>query len=188
MVDPEYLVLMQRSKNDGVEFACRVQAMAEWLLDHDAAPEPLLAVRALALVRELCLTELLDNRSEETISDREIEDDVAFRAPRLCGIVKSAANPIVQFGFGQVAADIDHLLRQPCPRRLVDVVDVKTGIGVANKALQRIVKAVPPAFRGPLRPGDADQRKVLWQHPGQREVVERRHDQALGQVAGRAKD
>ena len=82
----------------------------------------------------------------------------------------------------------DHLLREPLPRGLVDVVDVELGRGVADKAFQHAVKMVAPAFRRPLRSGDADQRELLGQHFGAQEIVERRDQQTLGQVAGGTED
>ena len=51
MVDPEDLVLVQRAQDAGIQRARRVQAMAERLLDHHAAPEPRLAVLVLVLHR-----------------------------------------------------------------------------------------------------------------------------------------
>ena len=44
VVDPEDLVLVQRALDDGVQLARRIQAVAERLLDHHAAPELTLAV------------------------------------------------------------------------------------------------------------------------------------------------
>ena len=62
------------------------------------------------------------------------------------GLVQSAAKLLVQLGLGQVALDIGHLLGKPLPRRLVDVVDIELGCGVADKAFQHVVKLVAPAF------------------------------------------
>ena len=64
------------------------------------------------------------------------------------------------------------------------MVDVELRGGVADKAFQHVVEVVAPAFGGSARPGHADQRKFLGQHLGAREIVECRHHQALGQVAG----
>ena len=95
MVDPEDLVLVQRAQDAGVQLTRRVQAMAERLLDHHAAPEPRLAVLVLVLIGELRLAEVLDHGAEEPISDREIEDGVALGAMRLFGLVESAAKFLV---------------------------------------------------------------------------------------------
>ena len=106
----------------------------------------------------------------------------------LFSLVEGAAKLVVQLGLGQVALDINHLLRKPLPRVLVDVVDIELRGGVADKAFQHVMKLVTPAFGGSLRPGNADQRELLRQHFGAREIVECRHHQALGQVAGSAED
>ena len=49
MIDAENLLLMQRAQDAGVQLARRVQAIADRLLDHDAAPEPGATILALAL-------------------------------------------------------------------------------------------------------------------------------------------
>ena len=80
VIDPEDLVLVQRAQDAGVQLARRVQAVAERLLDHHAAPELALAVLVLVLIGELRLAELFDHGAEEPIGDREVEDGVALRA------------------------------------------------------------------------------------------------------------
>ena len=55
MVDPEDLVLVQSAQDVGVQFARRIQAVPERLLDHHAAPEPMLAALVFVLLGKLCL-------------------------------------------------------------------------------------------------------------------------------------
>ncbi len=50
------------------------EAVAERLLDHHAAPKPMLAAFVLVLIGELRLAELLDHGAEQLIRDSEIED------------------------------------------------------------------------------------------------------------------
>ena len=188
VIDPKDLVFVQRAQDSSVQLARRVQAMAERLLDHHATPEPVLPVLVLVLIGELRLAELVHHGAEESIGDREIEDDVALGAMGLFGIVKSTAKRFVQLGLGQIALDIGHFLRKPLPRRLVDVIDIEFGHGIADKAFQHVVKMIAPAFRRSRRPRHADQRKFLRQHLGAREIVECRNQQALGQVATGAED
>ena len=64
VVDPENLVLVQRAQDAGIQRARRIQAMAERLFDHHAAPEPMLAVLVLALIGELRLAQLLHDGTE----------------------------------------------------------------------------------------------------------------------------
>ena len=126
--------------------ARRVQVVAERLLDHHAAPEPALAVLVLVLIGQLRLAELLDHGAEKPVGDREIEDRVALGAVGLLGLVERAAKLVVQLGLGQVALDIGHLVREPLPRVLVDVVDIELGGGIADEALQRVVKLRRASF------------------------------------------
>ena len=188
VIDPKDLVLVQRAQDAGIQLARRVQAMAERLLDHDAAPELMLPVLVLVLIGQLRLAELLDHGAKEPVGDGEVEDGIALRAMGLLCLAQRAADLLVQLGLGQVALDVGHFLREPLPRRLVDLVDVELRGGVADEAFQHVVKMVAPALRRSLRQVHADQRKFLRQHLGAREVVERRHQQALGQVAAGAED
>ena len=95
VVDPEDLVFVQRALDVGVQLARRIQAMAERLLDHHAAPEPTLAALVLVLIGELRLAELLHHGAEEPIRDREIEDGVATGAVGLVSLFKCAAKLVV---------------------------------------------------------------------------------------------
>src|SRR2546421_3938697 len=130
--------------------------MAKRLLDDHAAPEPRFAVRAIVLFGELRLAKLLHHCAEELICDREVKDDVALSAMRLLSPVKNATKFLVELGFRQVALDICHLLRKLLPHRVVDVISIELGSGVADKALQHAVKVVAPAFCSPLGEGNAD--------------------------------
>ena len=188
VVDAENLVLVQRAQDAGIQLARRVQAMAERLLDHHAAPEPRLAILVLVLIGELRFAELLHHGAKESVGDGEVEDDVALRAVGLLCLGQRGADLLVQLGLGKVALNVGHFLRKPLPRRLVDVVDVELRSGVADEAFQHVVKVVAPALGGSLRQVHADQREFLRQHLGAREIVERRHHQALGQVTAGTED
>ena len=58
----------------------------------------------------------------------------------------------------------------------------------ADKAFQHVMKALTPAVGSTVRPGDADQGKLLRQRFAARKIVKRRYHQTLGQIAGGAKD
>jgi hypothetical protein len=62
------------------------------------------------------------------------------------------------------------------------LVNIKLGGGVADEAFQHVVKIVAPALGGSLRQVHANQRELLGEHLGAREIVKCRYDQALGQV------
>jgi hypothetical protein len=151
VVDPKDLVLVQRTQDASVELACRVQAVAERLLDHHSAPEPLRPVMPLALRGELRVAELLHHGPEEPVGDREIEDGIALCAMVLFCRVESAAKLLVQCGARQVALDIRHPVRKTFPCRLVDAVNIELRGGIADEALQHVVKMVAPALRGSSR-------------------------------------
>ena len=58
----------------------------------------------------------------------------------------------------------------------------------ADKAFQHVMKALTPAVGSTVRPGDADQGKLLREHFAARKIVKCRYHQTLGQIAGGAKD
>jgi hypothetical protein len=57
-----------------------------------------------------------------------------------------------------------------------------------TKAFQHVMKAFTPAVGCTVRPGDADQGKLLRENFAARKIVKRRYHQTLGQIAGGAKD
>ena len=162
--------------------------MAERLLDHDATPELELPVLVLALIGELRLAELFDRDAKEPIGDCEVEDGIALCPMGLFRVTQCATNLLVQLGFGKIALDVGHFIREPLPRRLVDPIDVELRGRIPDEGFQHVVEMVAPALRRPLGQVDADQRKFLWQNLGTREVVESRYQQALGHVATGTED
>src|SRR5262245_9893402 len=69
MVDPEYLILLEDMKEARVERTRGSEAVAERLFDHHTPPVPIVAFAILGLQRELCLAELLHDRTEELITN-----------------------------------------------------------------------------------------------------------------------
>ena len=119
VVDAENLVLVQRAQNTGIQLARRLEAMAEWLLDHHAAPEPRLAILVLVLIGELRFAELIHHGAKESVGDGEVEDDVAQRAVGLFCLCQRGADFLVQVGLGEVPLHVGHFSRQATstPRR-----------------------------------------------------------------------
>src|SRR6202040_2756018 len=70
----------------------------------------------------------------------------------------------------------------------VNVVGVELRPRAADKAFQHVMKALTPAVGSTVRPGDADQGKLLGEHFAARKIVKRWYHQTLGQIAGGAKD
>ena len=100
MIDPEDLVLVQGTPDMGVELPGGLQAVAEWLLNHDAAPEAILAVCVLFLICKLCFAELLDHGAEQPIGNGEIKDGVAACAVGLFGVIEDHAELVIQLRLG----------------------------------------------------------------------------------------
>src|SRR6478672_8368173 len=75
VVDAEYLVLVQRTQDAGIQGARRFEAMPERLLDHHAAPEARFAILVLFLISEFRFGELLHYGAKESVSHSEIEDN-----------------------------------------------------------------------------------------------------------------
>src|SRR5262249_6412378 len=118
----------------------------------------------------------------------EIEDAVARRMMLLRGIVQVVSELKIGTGIVDVALDVRHRLRQSRPGDFIDLVQVELRRGVADEALQRLMETIAPILHGALRMIHADQRKILREDLGVCQIVERRHHQALGQIAGSAED
>jgi hypothetical protein len=105
MVDAENLFLLQRSEDAGIEFAGRVLAVAERLLDDNPAPEPGSAMR----LRHPCqpaLAEPVYDRSKESVRDGEIEDDVAERMALLRNRFKVLSQFAIKGGIVDIAFEV----------------------------------------------------------------------------------
>src|SRR5580704_2286692 len=140
------------------------------------------------LLGEPGLAELIDDGAEEAVGDSEVEYGVALCAVSSFHLVQHVADPTVDLGLGEIARDVRHLVREPCPRRLVDTGDVEFRGGVADEALQHAVEAVAPLFGGTFAVADADQREVFRQHFAVRKVIEGRHHQTLREIAACTED
>ncbi len=78
MVDPVDLVLLGAAQDGGVQRLGGLLVVAERLLDHHAAPAfRLLAVLVPVLLEQPGLAEMGDDRTEEAVGDRQIEQAVA---------------------------------------------------------------------------------------------------------------
>src|SRR5262245_12604385 len=130
MIDPEDLILLQTAQDAGIQLARRFQAMAERLLDNDAAPET-----AFALIGEPGVAKLIHRWPEETTRNRKIEDDVPLRAVSLRDPVEFLAEPVIEVGVREIPLDKGHSIREPFPCRLVDMVDFELVGGIADIAL-----------------------------------------------------
>src|SRR5215469_14363362 len=119
MVDPKDLLLLQDLQDACVEIARGFEAVTERLLDHHTPPERIPALPVFTLECKLGLAELLDDRTEELVANREIKDGIAPRAVSLLDLRKNATKPVIKLGRRHVALDIGHLLCKAPPHRLV---------------------------------------------------------------------
>ena len=90
----------------------------------------------------------------------------------------------VQAVVVQVAFDIGDVTGQALPGVLIDLVDPAFAGCVADEALHHLVQAVAPRVGIQVGEIDTDQLEVFRQQAGGGEIVQRRHQQALRQVAG----
>jgi len=131
---------------------------------------------------------LLHDGTEWPISDGEIKDGVAARAVSFFGLVEGGAHVFIEIRLRQVARDVRHRVGKPRRRVFVDVVGIELRPRAADKAFQHVMKALTPAVGSTVRPGDADQGKLCWEHFAARKIVKCRYHQTLGQIAGGTKD
>ena len=83
---------------------------------------------------------------------------------------------------------IGHAVGQPSPGGLVDTGRPGTRRHAGDEFVHHVGEALAPFLRGPVAVVDADQPESVGQPLGGHQIVERRRDQALGQVAAGAED
>ena len=156
--------------------------MPERLLDDDAPP---LSVLFLDHVRR---PEGGHDDAEEAIGDGEIEEMVARRAGRLVEPRKMLLETAVGLRVLEVALQVGHAVGQPSPGRLVDAVGLELAVTAGDEFVHHVGEGLAPVVHGPVAVVDADQPEAIGQPLGGHEIVERRRDQALGQIASGAED
>ena len=179
MIDAVDLVLGQHLEDLGVESPRRGKVMPEGLLnDH---PPPCF----LRLVGEAGAAELLDHRTKEPVSDRQIEQDIgcAVLPAELLG--QQLLEPAVSFRLRKISANIMHALHEPCPGRLVERLPLAAG---PSEGLNHAGQVLAPSLGGLIVTVDADQGEVFRKLPAPDEIVESWHDETLGQIAGGAEN
>ena len=139
------LLLAQRTGDARIQLARRVQTVAERLLDHHAPPVLRLAVAQL-LVQQAGVAELLDQRAEEPVGHREIEQAIAAGLPVARDIAQVLPQLLEQTPVAEVALHVGHAGGQALPHRLVDRVDAVLAVRIADEALQHRVQAVAPVL------------------------------------------
>ncbi len=102
----------------------------------------------------------------------------------------ASASPMerVEVGLRHVAAHVAHAARHRLPGVLVDGLDVELGRRIADEAQQHAVEMILPGFGVAFREIDADDREILGENTFAAEIVDRRHDETLREVAEGAED
>src|ERR1700748_196063 len=116
-----------------------------------------------------------------------MEQDVAAGMVFTLCLLQQVAELLEGGIVGEVAAQIAHLIEQILPGVMVD----RFGLELAaarQEALHHGVEIVAPLINGQVGKIDTDQGEILRQQVADREVVERRHDEPLGQIAARTKN
>jgi len=180
VIDAIDLVLAELVEHEPVERLCRFEAAAERLFDHHAAPGPLLVrMRALG---EPVRAEVFEGRLEHAGRNRQIEKSVLLlvRGARL-DLLEPLLDVPVGVVLREIAAGVERPLTEPLPDVVVDFVDL---VGVRHRLAHQ--GAIP--FVGILIARHAQQGEVVRQELLLRQIVDRRDELALGEIAGPAED
>ena len=181
MIDPVDLMFLQRLENLGVQRFGRRQIVAEGFFDHDAAP------LAVVFRHQTRSAKAGDRLGKETIRDGEVEEAVARGVGGLLQSGQVFAQPPVGTWIVEVALHVAHAVAEPSPRGLIQLLDLELATA-GDEALHCFGEAFTPVVCGLAGQVYADEPKAIGQLPAIDQVVERRHDQTFGQVAGGAED
>ena len=135
-----------------------------------------------AAARHARLAELRRDEREDGRRRREVVDDVALRAALAVGLRQPALQLGVGLGIVERAADVEDPARERLEDGVVDRLRARVGLErLAHLLAVPLVAAVVAARH-------ADQRERRRQHVAQRQVVERRQQLAVREVARGAED
>ena len=181
VIDAVDLFFLEILAQAAVEIARRLQVVAERLFHDDAA-------KALFIRRNQSrFAKLLGDGGEEAVGGGQVKKDVALEVLVLVNLRQQGLQVLVGLGLFEIALQEGHAGRDGIPQRLVHLGDFAFA-ALVQPAFQEIAQVVLPLLAGPVVMVHPDQRQPLRQHAGARQVVERRHDQPLGQVAIGAED
>ncbi len=173
MIDAVNLALVPVVQQFLVQLLGRGQVVAERLLDDDALPAgPFL---------EAGLVELERDQAEERRGHGHVEERVA--AGLVLGV--EAADQFVQPGKGRGVVELPGGVIE-APAEVVPGPGVELLAGL--KGLDVAAHALAEAIGGQVVHGDADDGELRGQEALAQEVVQGRHEQALGQVARGTED
>ena len=180
------LVFLGAAQDGGVQRLGGGLVVAERLFDDHAAPVfRVPAVLVPVFLEQAGFAEMGDDRAEEAVGDGQVEQAVAAGVGFLVDVLLQL---LVQAVVVEVALDVGDVAGQALPGVLIDLVDPAFAGGLADEAFHHLVQAVAPLVGIEVGEIDPDQLEVLRQQAGGGEVVQRRDQQAFGQVAAGAED
>src|SRR5271166_4588314 len=181
VIDPIDLVFGQHLEDLRVEGFGRCQIVPEGFLNDHPPPG------VLRLEGEPGVAELLDDGAEEPFGDRQIEQDIGciVLLPLLCQQLLEAAKG---FGLREVSTHIVHAAHELRPGLLVDRLALSLVPACACRGLHHLGQAPTPPFGGPVIMIDANDGEAVRKLPGSNKIVDRRHDETLGQISASTED
>src|ERR1700693_4417490 len=182
MVHAIDLVLLEDLFHARIKGLRRAEIGAERLLD-DHSPEV-----AAALLDQPGGAELVDDRAKHRGRNRQIEDDVALGPVVRLDLFEMRAKPAIDLGIVEIAADKADAVAKPTPGFLVKRDRYAAHLAARHEAANLLAEVVAEPLVGLLGAAEPDARKISRQEPGAGEVVDGRHDQPLGQIAGGAEN
>ena len=147
----------------------------------DAPPAP------LGLPRQAGSGQPLDDRAEEAGRRREVEHGIAAAVLSVAASGQMLAEPAIGLGIVEVAREIAHALDEPFPGRGVELGCRELAAASAMSERTSCVRSSGTARRS-AGYGRRRRSRMPVEQPLAREIVERRHQQALGEVARCAED
>ena len=174
MVDPISLMLTERVADHAIQFASRSQIAAERLFDNHACPASFLGlVQAGGL-------EMFQDRLELVGRDRKIKEPVTACAAFLVDLVQ-AFRQILETGF---VAEVALMIKN----RLAEVFPDFVAHALARKFPYRLFHFAPEVGVTFFTTGESDHGDSRRQLAIGGEIVKRRQQLAMGQVAGGSKN
>ena len=179
MVYPVDLVFVGAGEDALIERFGRVEVFAERLLHHQT-PECL-----VGRLEQPGLAEVFRDHGEEARRHREVEDGRA-------GFAAEFGEPLGKAGVAGVVVEIallvEDALRQPGPRRILDMVLAELGARRLGQLFDEGPEVAAELGVVAVDMIDAEDLEAVAEQPGVRQVVEGRNQQTLGQVAAGAED
>jgi len=182
MVHPVDLILGQDLRQAGIERPRGFKVVAKRLFDDD--PAPMLVLFAGQAGRR----EPLDDRAEQRGRDGKVEHDIAGGAVLALRLFERLRETVVHFGIGNIALQMGHPRGEKFPGPRIEWRGHRTRAGVRDKAADALGQIGAKFLVRPVGAVDADQCEFVREPAGLGEIVERRDQQALCQVAARPED